>query len=152
MSTFSLSDDGTLDLVVSCKQCGWIGRYNPALEEEVGEEGRADLALELANEDHDCTVVWSVAVYLVDRTFGGPEEGGWYYDYGVPQISSDLPLPQFFTSEEEAYSARQTMQDKVNALNEGRPDISSVLSRGRYEAVVMEGLPKMWPERRPTYE
>jgi len=27
---------------------------------------------------------YTVAVYICDRAYGGPEEGGWWYDCGVP--------------------------------------------------------------------
>ena len=33
-----------------------------------------------------------VSVYLVDRAYGGPEEGGWYYDTGEPVAEEGLPL------------------------------------------------------------
>ena len=31
-------------------------------------------------EDRDCS--WFVNVYRIDRCYGGPEEGGWYYNKG----------------------------------------------------------------------
>lgn len=103
----------------------------------------------------------NVAVYMVDRTYGGPEEGGWYYDYGV---IVDHPLDGIEPSElvrlfavsdlEGAQEWRNELQDKLNAgVNKGRRGISSVLSAGRYEAIMGDGLPvERWPMARPYYE
>ena len=39
--------------------------------------------------DHDREASFvSVAVYEVDRAYGGPEEGGWYYDVGTRDNAS----------------------------------------------------------------
>ena len=27
---------------------------------------------------------YTVAIFFVDRAYGGPEEGGWWYDFGEP--------------------------------------------------------------------
>lgn len=55
-------DDGTLDTVIGCTDCGWEGRYNPECPcddnddcQVRGEDWRVDQALEMAGEDHpDC--------------------------------------------------------------------------------------------------
>lgn len=97
--------------------------------------------------------VFSVAAYLVDMAYGGPEEGGWWYEAGEPVVDSDLPLPAFFTDREEARLAVQTMQKTLDAtVNVGRRPIGSVLSEGRYRARMEAGLPKPFPETLPHYE
>ena len=35
-------------------------------------------------EDEDRDNFYSASIHLVDRAYGGPEEGGWYFDYGEP--------------------------------------------------------------------
>lgn len=106
---------------------------------------------------------WSVAVYLVDRAYGGPEEGGWWYTYGrriddrheyslFADITTCVPRLCYF--EEEAYSFAERTQRALDAgVNKGRRDIGSVLSTGVYDAVVNPGYPpKHFPESRPYYE
>lgn len=98
---------------------------------------------------------WVVACYLIDRAYGGPEEGGWYYDCGELAIGPGLPLPQFTFDFEYAKFLAQEMEDSLNVLNAGRPEVSSVLSEGRYAARICEGdkgVPQGWPSVRPHYE
>lgn len=98
--------------------------------------------------------VYSVAPYLCDRAYGGPEEGGWYYDCGTPETSEDLPLPVFVIGKKKAYEARRVMQKLIDAsgINEGRREIDSVLSEGIYHACICDGFPKPYPEKIPHYE
>lgn len=94
----------------------------------------------------------SVAVFLVDRAFGGPEEGGWWYDCGEPANEPELIIKtRYFLDKKDAKPYRDELQNELAALNAGRPPISSVLSEGRYEAMLCNGHPKAWPERRPAY-
>jgi hypothetical protein len=101
-----------------------------------------------------------VALYLNDRAYGGPEEGGWYFDCGQwikPQLESGFngyDMPRYFANEEEANEYARRGNDYLNStVNVGRRDISSVLSEGRYSMEVMRGYtpPAHWPERRPHY-
>lgn len=106
----------------------------------------------------DC-LYW-VGVYLVDRAYGGPEEGGWYYDCG--ELVTDRSfyeghsdyLPRTFLDEKQAHAFAKTIDKWLEeSHNVGRREISSVLSEGRYYAMVMEGiLPHHYPERKPHYE
>lgn len=98
--------------------------------------------------------VYSVAPYLCDRAYGGPEEGGWWYDYGIPETSMDLPLPVFVVGKKAAYEKRKEMQALIDAsgINEGRYDIGSVLSAGVYHACICEGIPRPFPDKIPHYE
>jgi hypothetical protein len=101
------------------------------------------------------TSVWSVAVYLLDRAYGGPEEGGWYFDCAQPQLEKWLPVPLFFYSKDEAIEAAGKMQEALDApggVNEGRRPIDSVLSEGVYRARVERGWPQGWPAQTPHYE
>jgi hypothetical protein len=104
-------------------------------------------------EPQPYTGVYCVSVYLIDRAYGGPEEGGWWFDYGEPVLERDLPTPQFTTDKNEAWQFRDAMQKTLDATaNVGRRPISSVLSEGKYVAIIDEGFPKAYPETRPHYE
>ena len=97
--------------------------------------------------------IYCISVYMVDRAYGGPEEGGWWYDYGDPVLENGIPTPVFVHSLDEAFSIRDEMDKKLDDFNKGRPSIDSVLSQGRYEAVIdTDRLPRHFPETRPYYE
>ena len=101
----------------------------------------------------------SVAVYLVQRLFGGPEEGGWYYDGG--ELCTAPELTAFGTTfasghEDRAVAMAAEVQAHLdrdwNVADHARP-LSSVLSAGRYVAQVNEGWPPVaFPVERPRYE
>ena len=90
-------------------------------------------------------------VYIVDRAYGGPEEGGWWYDYGVPYAS--VPL-----GEDDGPAYHQPAVQKaawkrwVKASNEDRPQVSSVSSEGIYVIRFEQGMAAAWPTERPYYE
>lgn len=98
---------------------------------------------------------YTVAIYMEDLAYGGPEEGGWYYD--TAQLVTEPEAAQFlrgFDKEAEARAyAKELNSTIMPQWNEGRPDISSVLSEGCYRAIVSEGMPQpYYPETRPHYE
>jgi hypothetical protein len=85
-----------------------------------------------------------VAAYTcgeVQRVYGGPEEGGWYYDDFEPQRVLMVPAAKA----ERCERLLQRWQDHQNA---GRPKLSSVLSNGR--AQWRTGIEGRTP--RPHYE
>lgn len=96
--------------------------------------------------------IYSVAVYDADRAYGGPEEGGWYYDAG-DRIGT---ASRFFDTSEAAtdYAARLNARlDREDRRQGRRVNISSVRSEGRREAIVFEDTapPAHYPESRPSY-
>lgn len=95
------------------------------------------------------STTFTVSLYLADRRYGGPEEGGWYYDCG-----EFIRLVRTFRNGDDAYDYCQRLDGKLkNTLNRGRRSKSSVLSNGVYEAAVHEGCPpQRYPETRPYYE
>lgn len=96
---------------------------------------------------------WCVCPFLTDRAYGGPEEGGWYYDCGEPQIDGELPVPVFTQVYDHAVLLQQDMQRIMDAtVNHGRRSVSSVLSEGVYRAIICEGWPKPYPQHQPHYE
>lgn len=122
---------------------------------------------------------WTVAIYLRDKRFGGPEEGGWWYTCGE---RVDTPLEGmnpnsiitvftgegtryrdkidehtgvFMTAaEQEAQAYVELMQTQLDAtVNRGRRSIDSVLSEGMYYAEAHPGHPPaFYPETKPHYE
>lgn len=76
----------------------------------------------------------------VDRCFGGREEGGWYYDHFTPERV-------FYVSREREQVLFRRLERIVDARNEGRRPLSSVLSDGR--AAIRRGVEA--ETRRPHY-
>ncbi len=96
--------------------------------------------------------MYLVSVYLEDLAYGGPEEGGWYYNTG--ELVRTVKL---FRSEERANDYCRRLNRKLRSRefgpNKDRRDISSVLSEGIYSADVHEDFaPRHFPERKPRYE
>ena len=87
---------------------------------------------------------WFVNVYLTDRAYGGSEEGGWWYDCGQIVRSVECETKQ------EANQKAEEMREEYS--NEGRPEIDSVLSEGRYDVRVEDRPGKDYPSQRPHYE
>ena len=94
-----------------------------------------------------------------DRAYGGPEEGGWWFDCGEPV---DHPFNRGFTSRGEARAYEfqlgedGELDDALEELNEGRAELSSVTCEGVYDFMILEaddeGKAKPFPEFRPHYE
>ena len=104
------------------------------------------------------TNTYIVSLFIVDRNYGGPEEGGWWYDCGDPvdiEEATDMGYPpKMFTDRDEALLYLRSGYEKIEGvLNEGRPAISSVLSEGRYQLHLSENKwPAAYPAERPYYE
>ena len=97
-------------------------------------------------------MTYRVGIYDVDRAYGGPEEGGWWYDTGT--LERDLKVS--FTNSALAHVYRRRVQKKLNRTkyNNRGPysDLGSVLGDGRYQALVFEQeLPKVFPIETPYY-
>jgi len=96
-----------------------------------------------------------VAVYLEDRAFGGREEGGWYYDCG--ELSDEhASLMRAFEpyQDDEAHHYAALLNEALDRTdNEGRREVSSVLSEGRFRAYVWDNrAPSHFPSQIPHYE
>ena len=88
-----------------------------------------------------------VNIYLVNRGYGGPEEGGWWYDYGELHCSIPVLPKETIPEVVERYIPY------IASLNEGRnTDISSVKSDGEYRTIVEEHRGRNWPHKPPHYE
>jgi hypothetical protein len=93
-----------------------------------------------------------VAVYELDRAYGGPEEGGWWFDTG------DLVrVMSVHKSEDAAYAAARRINNLLDYRrwlgNPYTPRLSSVAySGGHYAAeVFINRAPESFPEERPYY-
>lgn len=86
-----------------------------------------------------------VSVCLEDMAYGGPEEGGWYYHTSERIESHYAATPRALA----AILARM----ERDYSNEGRREISSVLSDGQYCIIIGDEPAAQYdPERRPHYE
>lgn len=94
-------------------------------------------------------MTYIVAVYMTDRAYGGPEEGGWWYDTG-----EHIRTVKTFRRESQAIDYCRRLNATLDkTLNRGRREISSVLSNGRYAAEIWDNhAPRHYPETRPYYE
>lgn len=87
-----------------------------------------------------------VNVYLVQQAYGGPEEGGWWYDWGQPHVSIPEECPGGLDAtlkQWEAWCAKE---------NDARPDYWSVASQGEYRVLIEDSPAVCWPSERPFYE
>lgn len=100
------------------------------------------------------TQFWTVAVVNSNRAFGGPEEGGWWYNTWEPVEELDDGSPvkhEVFYEESEAVLAAARvaeMLDKVGA-NKGRFPPGSMASTGWFTAMVFEGEAKSGNDYKP---
>ena len=96
---------------------------------------------------------YTVRVYLQDRNYGGPEEGGWYFTSG--EFARDFGhLTRAFKTRDEAVNyAISLREDLLDGLNKHRPSMYSVQSQGVYSAEVWdEEAPLCYPTFKPHYE
>lgn len=93
---------------------------------------------------------YCVAVYRCDRDYGGPEEGGWWYDcgYRVGDVET-------FFNKDHALARRDDINARLDAEQEGNPraHLGSVLCTGRLVAEMHRGTaPSHYPTHTPHYE
>lgn len=100
------------------------------------------------NERPDYSGPFVVCLFLIDKAYGGPEEGGWYYTYGDPVLTTHVRV---FALHEDAREYVRDLDPVVDGMNHGRPSISSVASEGLFKAMICEGWPKPFPEKVPHY-
>ena len=87
-----------------------------------------------------------VNVYLVDQAYGGPEEGGWWYDYGVPYVS----IPEYCPGGLDAMLKQ--WQAWCEKKNKERPPYQNIKGIGEYHVSVEDEPARAWPSKRPHYE
>lgn len=113
--------------------------------DEECEEDYADAEAEQSPKVQYAAGFTFVNVYEVDRIYGGPEEGGWYYDAGTVVISRQVP-------ETEAEAVAEQLRQEY-PVGTGRSASYSVLYCGGDYRVYISGEPgRDYPEVTPHYE
>lgn len=84
-----------------------------------------------------------VNVYEVDRSYGGPEEGGWWYNTGT------VVLTKQFDDEQQARAYADSLSEEYP--NTGRSS-SVIYSGGDYRIYVEDEVGQDYPDHRPHYE
>lgn len=96
--------------------------------------------------------------HRVSLQYGGPEEGGCWYDTGVPDKDWDTnPYQQGFVDEEAAYEVCRALngKEKERAKKEEDYEYHSVLAyRSNHFSYSVHDTPIMeeYPKERPHYE
>jgi hypothetical protein len=103
----------------------------------------------------DVHKVWYIHKFTEQMAYGGPEEGGWWYDVRDP-VSPDEWQPLIFTDEEEAYAKCRELhkEEYERRSREEDYEYSSVLSyRSTFYCydVTTDSTPEL-PGGRPHYE
>ena len=94
--------------------------------------------------DTDTPAPRFINAYSVTRHYGGPEEGGWYYNRGEPLAS--IPVD----TDEEADAARAKLEARYSG--EARGNIYSVRGGVELDVLEEEHFATAYPTRRPHYE
>ena len=109
------------------------------------EHGKAHIATILVHEDNLEPAPWYVNVYEEDRGYGGPEEGGWWYDISEPVHS------ERFDNERDAEAYAESIKDEYP--EQGDRPVSSVIYSGGAHTIRIENHPPVeQPTSRPHYE
>jgi len=101
---------------------------------------------------------WMVSFCKAQQSYGGPEEGGWYYttydpnDGDVWLLNKEHDALRVFWEHDKAVAFMQSLLPICEQVNKGRRPIYSVLSDGVFDVRVYEGWPSFEPKVRPHYE
>jgi hypothetical protein len=100
-------------------------------------------------------VFWSACIALVERHYGGPEEGGWWYD----SVTVDDPEAMLLTSEaggpwvsksEDFISRIATLVSKI--IDDEKLNDVAAYEGAQYRVEIFEGYPRNYPTHKPHYE
>jgi len=100
-------------------------------------------------QEHAMSDSYIVAFYSIDREYGGPEEGGWWYDSG-----SLVRVFAVTKSKSQAYRMAGRANDLLHQQQRQLPSIGSVMYAGnRFGARVYRNqAPEHFPSVTPHYE
>lgn len=92
---------------------------------------------------------FTLAFFEMDRAYGGPEEGGWWFDCGQ-RVRTFRTYPTRATAE----AAQRRANALLHHLQRGKRDVGSVIyAGGRHSVLLFEGaVPEAIPAERPHYE
>jgi len=114
--------------------------------------------LAFLEEIEPSTTRWYIHKHDIALEYGGPEEGGWYYESGVPvEIEEWNPAHHQFEDEDDAYATCRGLnaQEIERRDAEEQYEYTSVLSfRSNHYAYAVEDnpTPYSYPSYRPHYE
>ena len=93
-------------------------------------------------------MTYVLAFYERDLAYGGPEEGGWYYETGEL-----VRILRVVANEDEAYRLARRANGLLDRLQKHKRSVSSVVySGGRHSVQVHKDVaPDRTPEHRPYY-
>lgn len=93
-----------------------------------------------------------INVYAVSRNYGGPEEGGWWWDSGEPIAS--VPIDDNTLIDHIAEVKKHLIEklEPVYKTSSGRIGRYSVAGGADVEAYVEDHPAAAWPEKVPHYE
>ncbi len=115
-------------------------------EVEVLFEGNKNIEKLEVDDLEDITPYQYINIYLIDRAYGGPEEGGWWYD------TQDLEESRWFSTEQNAENALQDIENIYEQENKERnSNIYSVCSDGKYVVRLEQYLGESSPAYKPHY-
>jgi hypothetical protein len=80
-------------------------------------------------------------LYLVERRFGGPEEGGWHYEHFT-----------FIRGEPYSDETHARLDEEARVENEDRRPLHSVLSTGLHVVIAEDEPGASRPTEPPTYQ
>lgn len=91
-----------------------------------------------------------INVYDVNRACGGPEEGGWWFDYG--ECKKCRPVKGSSEALRIQHRWQRYLDHAYNDVEGARSDLGSVLCEGRMVAYIQSHPGSDFPEERPRYE
>ncbi|HEU0198562.1 MAG TPA: hypothetical protein VFQ88_15290 [Nevskiaceae bacterium] len=97
----------------------------------------------------------AMAIYETGRAPGGPEEGGWWFEYGHLYADfAPIAFDERNAADRAAALAACNAYIKAHHLNEGRHELNSVLCEGWFQprAFERDAMPDWYPAAQPHYE
>lgn len=86
----------------------------------------------------------SIKIHDIYQVYGGPEEGGWWYETGAPVATHCI------------FSKKQCIKRCIDLTEEyqlhEQPAINDTRNLSRMEATLSHGYAEYYPETRPRYE
>jgi uncharacterized protein (DUF1684 family) len=100
------------------------------------------IAEEAAEEQYKLTGTWWINVYRINRRYGGPEEGGWWFDTGEPVAS--IPVKgQAEARQAAGYWRKRFPKTDCRYSSIGGED---------HDVMVQDHFAESFPRERPHYE
>lgn len=97
-----------------------------------------------------------VNVHRVGQSYGGPEEGGWWYDVGEPLSATRVQYDQAWTPEAARVEYNRVKAEALTALDLQETDGKRRYSSGRANEDIVVSCDTSpadhYPKTRPTYE